>query len=168
MDAFKAKEIIDYQTFFDREITTDITGSPFEASDTPSEISDKMMEMMLSYEYEVVKTEVAEDGLSAVVTLKFTTVNIGTVFSTFMVKYIAKAFEMAFSGATQEEMNQLGIDLFLEASKDAPKDKVSTVDVKMVLVDKQWLIHIDEDDISLFDAMMGGLITTMRNFQPVE
>jgi hypothetical protein len=168
LDAFKGKQIIDYPSLFDKDMDMDITANPFGDPESPSEITDKMMEMMLSYEYEVIKTEIAEDGLSATVTVQFTTVNIGSIFTTFMLDYIAKAFEMAFSGATEAEMNQLAVTLFLEASKDAPKDKLSTVDVKMVLVDKKWLIHIDGEDISLFDAMMGGLITTMKNFQPVE
>jgi len=168
LDSFKAKKIIDYPSLFDGEISADMTDNPFGDSETPSEMTDKMMEMMLSYEYEIVETKIAEDGLSATVTIKFTTVNIGSIFTTFMMKYIAKAFEMMFSGATEAEMNQVAVDLFLEASKDAPKDKLSTVDVKMVLVDKKWLIHIEKDDLALFDAMMGGLFTTMENFQTEE
>lgn len=168
LDAFKAKQLIDYPSLFDKEMTNDFTANPFGDSETPSEITDKMMEMMLSYEYDVIKTVIAEDGLSATVTVQFTTVNIGSVFTTFMVKYIAKALEMAFSGATEEEMNQVATEMFLEASKDAPKDKLSTVDVKMVLVEKKWLIHIDDEDLSLFDAMLGGLITTMKNYQKAE
>lgn len=168
LDAFKAKQIIDYPSLFDGELEMDITANPFDPSDSPSEITDRMTELMLSYEYEVIKTEVAKDGLSAIVTLEFTTVNLGSIFSTFMMKYIAKAFELAFSGATEAEMNQLAVDLFLEASDGAIKDKVTQVDVKMVLVDKKWLIHVDKEDISLFDAMMGGFITTMQNLQPEE
>jgi len=168
LDAFKGKQIIDYPSLFDKDMDMDITSNPFGDSESPSEITDKMMEMMLSYEYEVLQTEIAEDGLSATVTVQFTTVNIGSIFTTFMLDYIAKVMEMAFSGATEAEMNQLAVTLFSEASKDAPKDKLSTVDVKMVLVDKKWLIHIDDEDTALFDAMMGGLITTMKNFQQVD
>ncbi len=168
LDAFKAKQIIDYPSLFDGELEMDITANPFDTSDSPSEITDRMMELMLSYEYEVIKTEVAKDGKSAIVTLEFTTVNLGSIFSTFMMKYIAKAFELAFSGATEAEMNQLAVDLFLEASDGAVKDKVTQVDVKMVLVDKKWLIHVDKEDISLFDAMMGGFVSTMQNLQPEE
>jgi hypothetical protein len=168
LDAFKGKQIIDYPSLFDKDMDMDITANPFGDSESPSEITDKMMEMMLSYEYEVLQTEIAEDGLSATVTVQFTTVNIGSIFTTFMLDYIAKVMEMAFSGATEAEMNQLAVTLFLEASKDAPKDKLSTVDVKMVLVDEKWLIHSDDEDTALFDAMLGGLITTMQNFQPVD
>jgi hypothetical protein len=168
LDAFKAKQIIDYPSLFDGEITANMTDNPFGDSETPSEITDKMMELILSYDYEVIKSEVAKDGLTATVTIQFTTVNLGSIFTTWMMKYLTKVFELAFSGATKEEINQAGINLFLEASKDAPKDKLSTVDVKMVLVDKKWLIHIEDNDITLFDAMMGGLITTMKNFQPAE
>lgn len=167
LDAFKEKAIIDYPSLFDGDVST-MTQDPFKTEETPTEISDKMMEMILSYEYEILETTIAEDGLSAIVKVQFTTVNIGQVFQTFMLQYIAKAFELAFSGATEAQMNQLGVDLFLEAANGASKDKLTTVEVQMVKKDKVWLIKAGEDNMALFDGLMGGLITTMKAMTPTE
>lgn len=166
LESYKAQENMDYSTLFDTEVPNSMSVNPFEDSTTPSEITNKMTELILSYEVEVLDSVIAKDGQSAVVTVQFTTVNIGLVFTTFMMNYMAKAFELAFSGATEEQLNQVGIDLFLEAANGAPKDKVSTVDIEMVLVDKEWRIHLEEGDIALFDAMMGGLISTLKDFNP--
>lgn len=165
LDAFKEKAVIDYPSLFDGDVST-MTQDPFKTEETPTEISDKMMEMILSYEYEILETTIAEDGLSAIVKVQFTTINIGQVFQSFMLKYIAKAFELAFSGATEAQMNQLGVDLFLEAANSAPKDKLTTVEVQMVKKDKVWLIKAGEDNMALFDGLMGGLISTMKAMTP--
>jgi len=166
LEAYKAQESMDYSTLFDTEVPNTMSVNPFEDSTTPSEITNKMTELILSYEVEVLDSVIAKDGQSAVVTVQFTTINIGLVFTTFMMNYMAKAFELAFSGATEAQLNQVGIDLFLEAANGASKDKVSTVDIELVLVDKEWRIHLEEGDTALFDAMMGGLISTLKDFNP--
>jgi hypothetical protein len=162
LDAFKNKQVIDYAGLFDGDVS-DMTSDPFDSPETPSEISTKMMELILSYDYEIKETMISEDGLSATVSVEFTTVNLGFVFTSFMTKYIAKAFEMAFSGATEEEMTQLSVTLFLEEANKATKDKVTTVDVKMVKVDKKWFIQGGEANLDLFDGLMGGLISTLKD-----
>lgn len=166
LESYKAQETMDYSTLFDAEVPSTMSVNPFEDSTTPSEITNKMTELILSYEVEVLDSVIAKDGQSAVVTVQFTTVNIGLVFTTYMMNYMAKAFELAFSGASEEQLNQVGIDLFLEAANGAVKDKVSKVDIEMVFVDKAWRIHLEEGDTALFDAMMGGLISTLKDFNP--
>jgi len=167
LDAFKEKKVINYASLFDGDVS-DMTEDPFATPDTPNEISTKMMELILSYDYEIKETVIAEDGLSATVSVEFTTVNLGFVFTSFMTKYIAKAFEMAFSGATEEEMTQLSVTLFLEEANKATKDKVTTVEVKMVKVDKKWLIVGGEDNLALFDGLMGGLMSTIKDMNLPE
>ena len=115
LDGFKNKTELDYPTLFDGDVSS-MTADPFSSAETPTEISTKMMEMILSYEYEVKDTVIAKDGLTATVSVEFTTVNLALVFQTFMTQYMAKAFELAFSGATEEEMNQAGIEVFMEVS----------------------------------------------------
>ena len=161
LDAFKNKKVIDYASLFDGDVSS-MTGDPFSSETTPTEISTKMMEMILSYEYEVKDTVIDKDGLSATVTLEFTTVNLGLVFTNFTTQYLAKALQLAFSGGTAEQMNQASIDVFMAVSNGAPKDKVTTVEVKLVKVEKAWLMKSGTENIALFDGMMGGLISMTK------
>jgi len=165
LDAFKEKKVIDYASLFDGDVS-DMTGDPFESPETPNEVSTKMMELILSYDYEIKETVIAEDGLSATVSVEFTTVNLGLVITTYMTTYIAEAFKLAFAGGTEEQFTQLSIDLFLDASEGVVKDKVTTVEVKMVKVDKKWLIQGGETNLALFDGLMGGLISTIEELRP--
>jgi hypothetical protein len=161
LDAFKEKKVIDYASLFDGDVS-DMTADPFASPETPNEISTKMMDLILSYEYEIKETVISKDGLSATVSVEFTTVNLGLVITTYMTKYITEAFKLAFSGGTEEQFNQLSIDLFLEASDGAAKDKVTTVEVKMVKVDEKWLIQAGETNLAFFDGLMGGLISSVE------
>lgn len=167
LDAFKTKKVIDYPALFTGDVS-EMTKDPFASEETPSEISSKMMEMILSYDYEIKESVVSKDKTTAVVTVTFTTVNIGFVFQTFMMNYLPEAFKLGFSGGTEAEMNQLVIDTFIAASKDAPKDKTTTVDVKMALVDKTWRIIAGDENQLMFDAMMGGLISTVDEYKNQE
>lgn len=80
-----------------------------------------------------------------------------------MTKYITKALELAFSGASAIELNQVSIDIFREVSTGAPKDKHTTVEVKLIKVEKKWLIKSGNENLALFDGLMGGLITMTKN-----
>jgi len=165
LDAFKEKKVIDYASLFDGDVS-DMTDDPFASPDTPNEVSTKMMELILSFDYEIKDTEISEDGLSATVSVEFTTVNLGLVITTYMTTYITEAFKLAFAGGTEEQFTQLSIDLFMDASEGAAKDKVTTVEVKMVKVDKKWLIQGGEANLALFDGLMGGLISTIEELRP--
>jgi hypothetical protein len=165
LDAFKEKKIIDYASLFDGDVS-DMTGDPFASPETPNEVSTKLMELILSYDYEIKETVISEDGLSATVSVEFTTVNLGLIITTYMSEYMVEAFKLAFSGGTEEELYQLSIDLFMDASEGAAKDKVTTVEVKMVKVDKKWLIQGGEANLALFDGLMGGLLSTIEELRP--
>jgi len=165
-DAMKSDIESDYLDYFDTKV--DYLETDPTAETTPEEITQQMNDLLLNFDYEIKKTELSEDGKGALVTVELVTVNMGSIFNSFMWAYIAKAFELAFSGSTEEELNQLAITMFLEASKDAPKDKLSVIEVKMNLVDKKWMIEGGETNKAFIDAFMGGMITTMEAFEEMN
>ncbi|KAF0223095.1 MAG: putative lipoprotein [Erysipelotrichaceae bacterium] len=169
LEAFKkGDETFDYDKMFDSEITF-LDDVPLTNDDeTPVEIQTRAEELLLNFEYEVVKAVVAEGGNTAVVTVKFTTVNMGDIFYKFFTTYITKAMEALFGGATEEEVTAMATDLFLEASKDAKIDKLSTVDIEMIFKDKVWLIKGGETNKIMFDALLGGMITVIEDMQETQ
>jgi len=167
LDAIKEKKLIDYAKLFDGEVTL-LDTDPLNTMDTPTEISTRAETLLLDFDYEIVKSVVAKDGLSAVVTVKFTTVNMGYIFQKFFMSYLTKAMEAAFKGATTAELNQLGIDLFMEATTNVTKDKLTSVDIQMIFKDKVWLIAGGEVNKKMFDALTGGLLSTIEALQPKE
>ncbi len=169
LEAFKkGDETFDYDKMFDSEVTF-LDNVPLTTDEeTPIEIQTRAEELLLGFEYEVVKAVVAKDGNTALVTVKFTTVNMGDIFFKFFTTYITKAMEALFNGATEAEVTVMATELFLEASKDAKKDKLSTVDIQMVYVDKVWLIKGGETNKVMFDALLGGMITVIEDLQEMQ
>lgn len=157
LDAFKTSQVTDYAAFFEGD-TDDMQGNPFELNgDMPEELGQQMMKLFQSYTYEI--GEVTKDDDTAVVKITFTGIDGKGFFQAWFTQYFMQAMQLALSGADEAEINQLAVDLFVELSEDLPKDKVITVDVEMVQVDKVWKIVLDKEDFDLFDGMSGGLLS---------
>lgn len=157
LDAFKTSEITDYAEFFDGD-TEDMEGNPFEFDDEmPEALGVQMMKLFQSYTYEIGEVTIDED--TAVVEVTFTGIDGKGFFQAWFTQYFMEAMQLAFSGADEAAIEQLAVDLFVELSEELPTDKVITVDVEMVKVDKVWKIVLNKDDFDLFDGMSGGLLS---------
>jgi hypothetical protein len=157
LDAFKAGEITDYAAFFDGD-TEDMGDNPFEFDEEMGdELGLQMMKLFQSYSYEI--GEITIDDEEAVVEVTFTGIDGKGFFQAWFTQYFMEAMQLALSGADEAAIEQLAVDLFVELSEDLPTDKVMTVDVEMVKVEKVWKIVLDEDDFDLFDGMSGGLLS---------
>lgn len=157
LDAFKAGEVTDYTAFFDGD-TEGMEENPFEFDDEMGEeLGMQMMKLFQSYTYEIGEVTIDED--TAVVKVTFTGIDGKGFFQAWFTQYFMQAMQLALSGAEQAEIEQLAVDLFVELSEDLPTDKVITVDVEMVKVEKVWKIVLNEADFDLFDGMSGGLLS---------
>lgn len=157
LDAFKTSEITDYAEFFDGD-TEDMEGNPFEFDDEmPEALGVQMMKLFQSYTYEIGEVTIDED--TAVVEVTFTGIDGKGFFQAWFTQYFMEAMQLALSGADEAAIEQLAVDLFVELSEELPTDKVITVDVEMVMVDKVWKIVLNKDDFDLFDGMSGGLLS---------
>lgn len=157
LDAFKTGEITDYAAFFDGD-TSEMQDNPFEIDpEMGEELGQQMMKLFQSYTYEI--EEVTIEEATATVKVIFTGIDGKAFFQAWFTQYFMQAMQLALSGADEAEINQLAVDLFVDLSKDLPTDKVITVDVEMVQVDKVWKIVLDKEDFDLFDGMSGGLLS---------
>ncbi len=157
LDAFKTGEITDYAAFFDGD-TSEMGDDPFQFdAEMGEELGMQMMKLFQSYSYEIGEVTIDED--TAVVKVIFTGIDGKGFFQAWFTQYFMEAMQLALSGAEQAEIEQLAVDLFVELSEDLPTDKVITVDVEMVKVEKVWKIVLDEEDFDLFDGMSGGLLS---------
>ena len=157
LDAFKAGEITDYAAFFEGD-TSEMGDDPFQFDDEMGEeLGLQMMKLFQSYSYEI--GEVTIDEETAVVEVTFTGIDGKGFFQAWFTQYFMEAMQLALSGAEEAEIEQLAVDLFVELSEDLPTDKVITVEVEMVKVEKVWKIVLDEEDFDLFDGMSGGLLS---------
>ncbi len=164
LDAFKTGETVDNSLYFNGSISAfNELVSPEDG--TPAEVIDSMKNIMYGYSYVVKDTTIADDKESATVNIEITTVDGGSLLTNFISQYMTNAFVMIFAGKTQAEIEEYAVDLFANLSSNLEKNKVFPVTVKLIKVDKKWLMDGGDANSTLFDAMTGGMLTAAKNIQ---
>ncbi len=163
-DAIQAFQSADVDAVREYWGSTDLASS--EDSAEEDAYTQQLMELIASsLTYQI--TDSAEDvkAGTATVTVEFTSIDMSTVFSEWMGEIISQALGYAFLPTDQqpseEELNDLSIELLCEVIEDHTDDKVTnTVDIPLSLVENEW--KIDQSDAAI-DAMMGGMITSLSS-----
>lgn len=135
------------------------------STDLGAETGDESQEMLAAIAknltYSIVSSKEDAGAGTATVTVEFTNTNMQEVFAEYLSQMLSVAFEYAFlpedEQPTEEEMNEMYLDTFMEVMEEKAGETVtSTVDIPLELVDDTWKISAGEDVI---DAMFGGLYT---------
>ena len=121
------------------------------------ELAESLAEKIVAFEFEL-SNEVI-DGNSATVDVKITAYNLSEMLENWMEAYMESAFEIAMEGASEEEIEDLGMVYLEEAFRNVEKDFVATVQLDLVRVDGEWLIDEIDEYGDLVDAISGGLIS---------
>ena len=101
-----------------------------ELSESDSELVDSLKAKMQEFEYELSNEQI--DGDSATVDLKVKTYGFGEMLTEVLNEYLQQAISMAFSGASDEEMEAILNNLFREKVDNLEKTFEKTVTVEMV------------------------------------
>ena len=89
--------------------------------------------------------ETIVDETNATVKAQFTTADLGGIMEDFMVEVFALAFDEEFADMSDEEMEKMMTDKFLEMLKDQPRKEMEAT-VNMVKVENEWKIADDNDE----------------------
>ncbi|PKM64747.1 MAG: hypothetical protein CVU96_01305 [Firmicutes bacterium HGW-Firmicutes-20] len=157
----------DFTPYFDGEFNNE--AFVFEGNDDESEFAKKMetrlIELYTDFDYKIVGETISEDKKTATVEVEFTTHDLGTFFVGFITQFLAKAFELAFSGKGEDELNQAGIELLENLSADLKKDKVSIVTATLTSVNGVWLLDGGENaNKPFFNGLTGGLVESLEEW----
>lgn len=126
------------------------------------ELGPLLLEKLLAFDYEI--TEEKIDGEKATVTVDITTYALGTAFTDFMSEYMTQAFALAFSDASDEEIEALATTLFEnEINKLTEKNYTDTVDIALSQTDDGWVIDEIEEDDDFYNALTGGIIDAVES-----
>lgn len=125
---------------------------------------DMLLEKMLDFDYELSNEKI--DGDKATVDVKITTYNIGNAFTAFMTDYFTQAFALAFSDASDEQMEELANTIF-ETKMNELKDKdySETVTLNLVNKDDGWKIVKIKNGGDFYNAISGGLVKAFENLE---
>ena len=134
-----------------------------ETTDTGLEAvyEEQMLPKMLDFDYELSNEQI--DGDKATVDVKITTYRIGDAFTAFFSDYISQAFMLAFSDASEEDLDALATTILSGKLADlSEKTYEKTATLSLSMKDDKWVVDNIEDSDELLDAITGGLVTSMK------
>lgn len=91
----------------------------------PDAMTKQMKEWASSLEYSIV--EHTENGSEATVKVQYKFTDSTPVLTETILEYFDKVFDMAVSGASDEEMESLFSDIFIEKTASVKTDKIETI-----------------------------------------
>lgn len=154
----------DIQEYFDSEVKLLDSEQDFDLSnDESNEMTERYMELFQGFEYTIKESVV--DGDKATVSIEIITYPMGELFSNYFVQLLSKAFEWAFAGISEDEMELRTNTLFLELSSDIEKTYTKTIPVYLVKKEGKWLLVGGDTNYEMFNAITGGLLDFAKQFQ---
>ncbi|MHC1724213.1 MAG: DUF5105 domain-containing protein [Aminipila sp.] len=118
--------------------------------------SEAIMKLILkNLEYKVISSNI--DGESAIVETEITNVDMSKI----MADFISEMFGGAFSGVSEEQVNDKCLELFTNLiNKPDNKMVTNTVKIKLLKDDTNWKIDMSDE---LADAILGGMISASKD-----
>lgn len=135
----------------------------FDAGSDNEELVKTMDIIIRDIDYEIIEKKIEKD--TAIITMKITSHDIAGAYRQWIDGIMTRAMEWINSGKTQEELLATELELLNEALISTAKDKVDTVDVYMVLVDKVWQITDSEENLPFLDVLTGGFLSMVEDFE---
>lgn len=169
-DASLAEGIYDGEATFQGAMASveSLESDSDDASDDSSgelsqEAQDLLAEKLKSFEYTVGNESIDGDTATVEVTIK--TYNMSTVLSNFISEYFQQGFALAFSGASEEQLNALASQVLTNQLESAQMDYEKTVPLKMSKVDGKWVVDNLSDQDGFVNVLTGGMIDALENYQ---
>jgi hypothetical protein len=146
------------ESFFDSAIDIeglDDAGGFFNHDEpAPNEFIEHYVQLISSFDYRINATDI--DGDEATVNVILVTFPLNEIILEMFLEIFASV--SLFETMTDEEIDAMIVEIFIDISNEKTKDYQSVFDVKMVQVNNQWKIKGDSANSAMFMALMGGII----------
>ena len=132
------------------------------AGDSLSKENKQLMEeKLLDFDYVVENEKI--DGDKATVDVTITTYKFADAYSNFFTEYMKEAFSMAFSGASEKEIDEKMNAVFKdEIEKLTKKESKKKGRLSLSKKEDQWVIDEIPEDSDFMDAITGGMVKIGR------
>lgn len=132
-----------------------------DTSDLPEGLAEQLTEKMFGFDYEI--GEEAIDGESATVEVTIKTYDIGDAFEDFMGEYVSQALDLAMSGADEEKLTEVAMEIFAEKFDElSDKDYSATVKLPLEKTEDGWKVSQIDDDSDFLNALTGGMLDAVK------
>ena len=125
---------------------------------------EQMVPKMLDFDYELSNEQI--EGDKATVDVKITTYNIGNAFTSFFSDYLSQALILAFSDASEEDLDALATTILSGKLADlTEKSYEKTATVNLSMKDDKWVVDEVQNGSDIVDALTGGLVTAFSGME---
>lgn len=125
---------------------SDSVEDPFSSDEELSVFGNFISEQAKEMKYEIIDTDI--DGDEAMVSVEFVYTDASSIVRNTFAQYFTQALGLAFSGASEDQMGNLLLDIFNQQLSGSPLIKTKeTVGIKCVKKDKEWKIAEVSDDL---------------------
>ena len=125
----------------------------------------ELLPKLQEFDYEILSEQI--DGDSATVEVKITTYAVGNAMSSFMTDYISQGMALAFTDASDEQLNELATSIFSSKIKSMDKTYTDTVTFSLSKEDNAWKVDAIDEDGEIADAFFGGLVSSLESLDTV-
>lgn len=134
-----------------------------ESSDALTKVyEEELLPKMQDFDFEISNEQIDGDKATVDVTVK--AYPIGNAFSAFFGEYMTQAFALAFSDASDEQLDSIAGGIMADqVSKLTEKTCKKTATMTLVKKDDKWVVDKIDSDSDILDAISGGLVTTVKN-----
>ena len=127
-------------------------------------LDEQLLPKILDFDYELSNEQI--DGDKASVDVKINAYRIGDIFTSFLSDYMTQALMLAFSDASEEELDALADTLLRGKIADATEKSFEmTVTLNLSKVDGKWMVNEITDQDDILDALTGGLFTSLQSME---
>lgn len=148
----------------DKAAEADDSGEVNEDSGLTKVYEEQMVPKMLDFDYELSNEQI--DGDKATVDVKITTYRIGDAFTAFFSDYLSQALVLAFSDASEEDLDALATTILSGKLTDlTEKSFEKTATLSLSMKDDKWVVDEVQTGDDIVDALTGGLVTAFSNME---
>lgn len=142
----------------------DDSGGVKEDSGLSKIYEEQMVPKILDFDYELSNEQI--DGDKATVDVKITTYRIGDAFTAFFSDYLSQALILAFSDASEEELDAMATTILSGKLADlSEKSYEKTATLSLSMKDDKWVIDEVQTGDDIVDALTGGLVTSFKGME---
>ena len=148
----------------DKAAEADESGETNEDTGLTKVYEEQMMPKMLDFDYELSNEQV--NGDKATVDVKITTYRIGDAFTAFFSDYLSQALILAFSDASEEDLDALATTILSGKLADlTEKSYEKTATINLSMKDDKWVVDEVQTGDDIVDAITGGLVTAFSGME---
>lgn len=148
---------------FDKVAESDENAEEEETDDELTKVyEEQIVPKMLDFDYELSNEQIDGDKATVDVTVK--TYSLGDAFTAFFSDFVSQAFMLAFSDASDEQVDALATTILSGKIADlTEKTYEKTTTISLTKADGKWVVDPLETGSDAVDALTGGLVTAFKN-----